>query len=62
MTAIRSAIFFILFWIWSAVMNILFLPGLILPRRVIVMGQRIWTMGIMVMMRIICGLKVEVRG
>ncbi len=62
MTAIRSAIFFILFWIWSAVMNILFLPGLLLPRRVIVMGQRIWAMGIMLMMRIICGLKVEVRG
>jgi len=43
-------------------MNVLFLPGLLLPRKVIVTGQRIWTIGIIVMMRVICGLKVEIRG
>lgn len=62
MTTIRSALFFLLFWIWSIIMNVLFLPGLLLPRKVIVTGQRIWTIGIIVMMRVICGLKVEIRG
>jgi len=61
-TTIRSALFFLLFWIWSIIMNVLFLPGLLLPRKVIVTGQRIWTIGIIVMMRVICGLKVEIRG
>lgn len=62
MTAIRSALFFTLFWIWSIIMNILFLPGLLFPRMGIVWGQHIWTGGIILMMRVICGLKVEIRG
>ena len=62
MTAIRSALFFFLFWIWSIFMNLLFLPGLLFPRKVIVTGQRIWTIGVIVLMRVICGLKVEIRG
>jgi 1-acyl-sn-glycerol-3-phosphate acyltransferase len=61
-TPIRSAIFFLAFWVWSAFMNILFLPGLLVDRKAIVYGQRVWTHGIIVLMRLICNLKVEIRG
>ncbi|GLQ05314.1 lysophospholipid acyltransferase family protein [Sneathiella chinensis] len=62
MTALRSALFFICFWIWSAFMNLLFLPALLFPRKWLVFGQRIWSRGIVFLMRVICNLKVEIRG
>jgi len=43
-------------------MNLAFLPMLILNKKWIVRGQTLWTQGIMVLMRLICGLKVEIRG
>ncbi|MEP3247884.1 MAG: lysophospholipid acyltransferase family protein [Sneathiella sp.] len=62
MTSLRSALFFLCFWLWSAFMNLAFLPMLILHKRWIVRGQKIWTQGIILLMRLICGLKVEIRG
>ncbi|MFT6558071.1 lysophospholipid acyltransferase family protein [Sneathiella sp.] len=43
-------------------MNLLFLPALAFDKKWIVLGQSIWTRGIMFLMRTICGLKVEIRG
>ncbi|MBL4907308.1 MAG: 1-acyl-sn-glycerol-3-phosphate acyltransferase [Sneathiella sp.] len=62
MTFIRSALFFICFWIWSAIMNLAFLPMLAFDRLWIVRGQTLWTKGIIFLMRAICGLKIEIRG
>lgn len=62
MTIIRSAIFFICFWIWSVIMNLAFLPMLAFNRIWIVRGQTLWTRGIIFLMRTIIGLKVEIRG
>jgi len=62
MTIIRSALFFLCFWLWSIFMNILFLPMLAFDRIWIVRGQEIWARGIVVLMRAICGLRVDVQG
>ncbi len=43
-------------------MNLAFLPMLPLHKKWIIRGQEIWTRGIMVLMRVICGLTVEIRG
>lgn len=62
MIFLRSCLFFVTFWLWSIFMNVLFLPMLAFNRIWIVRGQTVWSKGILVLMRAICGLKVEVRG
>ncbi len=62
MTFIRSVVFFTCFWIWSVIMNLAFIPMLAFDRIWIVRGQTLWAKGIIVLMRAICGLKVEIRG
>jgi len=59
---LRSCLFFVCFWLWSILMNVAFLPMLAFNRIWIVRGQTIWSKGILVLMKNICGLKVEVRG
>lgn len=43
-------------------MNLAFLPFLAFDRKWIVLGQRIWSRGIVVLLRSICGLRLEIRG
>nr|WP_162858531.1 lysophospholipid acyltransferase family protein [Sneathiella chungangensis] len=43
-------------------MNLAFLPFLPFDRRWIVLGQRIWTKGIIFLLRNICDLRLEIRG
>lgn len=43
-------------------MNLAFIPALLLHRRWIVFGQRLWSNGIIFMLRTICGLRLEIRG
>ncbi len=62
MTRIRSFLFFLCFWIWSTIMNLIFIPFLMFDRIWIVRGQTLWTKGIMVLMHYICNLKIEVKG
>ena len=62
MTRIRSSLFFLCFWIWSTVMNLLFIPFLAFDRIWIVRGQTIWTRGIIFLMRTVCRLKIELKG
>ncbi|WP_373088675.1 lysophospholipid acyltransferase family protein [Sneathiella sp.] len=62
MTQIRSIGFFICFFVWSAFMNLAFLPMLAFDRIWIVRGQTIWTNGIILLLRAICDLRVEIRG
>lgn len=62
MTQLRSLAFFISFFVWSVIMNLAFLPFLAFDRKWIVLGQRIWSRGIVVLLRSICGLRLEIRG
>nr|WP_237688013.1 lysophospholipid acyltransferase family protein [Sneathiella sedimenti] len=43
-------------------MNLAFLPFLPFDRKWIVLGQRIWSRGIVVLLRSICNLRLEIRG
>jgi 1-acyl-sn-glycerol-3-phosphate acyltransferase len=62
MTVFRALLFNIWFWLWSATMNILFLPALALPRQAAMRGQRIWAQGLNLGLRLLVGLRWTVRG
>ncbi|WP_417516388.1 lysophospholipid acyltransferase family protein [Minwuia sp.] len=59
---LRALLFNIWFWLWSAMLNIAFLPGLLLPRHVVMRGQRIWAQGLNFGLRVFVGLTWTVRG
>lgn len=62
MTSFRALLFNIWFWLWSAVMNVMFLPALLLPRQAVMFGQRIWAVGLNAGLRVLVGLRWTVRG
>lgn len=62
MTAARSVLFFALFQLWTAVLTLLYLPLLLLPRRVMVPFARLWVRGALVLLAAVCGLRYEFRG
>lgn len=62
MILIRSALFNIGFYLWTAGMSILWLPALFGPRLWTVRGQTIWARGVMAMMRVLAGIRIEIRG
>jgi len=61
-TALRSALFIVLFNVWTLVLGSLYLPLLAGPRGPAVVAARFWLRGAFVMLRVICGLGFEVRG
>ena len=58
----KKVLFIILFWSWSILINILFLPSLILPRKVVVFGQKIWALGIVIILKRILKLTYVIDG
>ncbi|MBC7952785.1 MAG: 1-acyl-sn-glycerol-3-phosphate acyltransferase [Rhodospirillaceae bacterium] len=62
MTTLRSALFVVLLIIWTLVLGILYLPLLALPRSVTGKAARVWLRGAFLMLRVICSLRLEVRG
>jgi len=58
----RSVLFQVAFWLWSVVMNLAWLPALLLPPRATVIGQTVWAKGVMTLLRWIVGTRVEIRG
>ncbi len=62
MTWLRSLVFIILFYAWSAALAILMLPLLVLPRRWTLVAFKIWALGIIGLLRVCCAVKVELRG
>jgi 1-acyl-sn-glycerol-3-phosphate acyltransferase len=62
MLIIRSALFFVWFALVSALLAIAYLPTLILPRKVIVHGSRLWSRCVLFGLKWIAGLGYEVRG
>lgn len=59
---VRSTLFNAVFWTWTAVLAVLMLPTLALPRGVIVAFGRLWSTGIHRALAGIVGLDYEVRG
>lgn len=62
MTALRSALFFILFQAWTLVLGILYLPLLATPPRIVGIAATLWVRGTFVLLRLVCGLAWQVRG
>ncbi len=62
MTLLRSAIFFLWFALVSAAICIVFLPALVLPRKITVWMSRRWSALNFFGLRVIAGITFEVRG
>ena len=58
----RSILFAFLFYAWSLLMCVLFLPSLVLPRAVVEFGFKLWARGVIWLLAVCCGIRVEVRG
>jgi 1-acyl-sn-glycerol-3-phosphate acyltransferase len=61
-TLVRSLVFTFCFYLWSVVMGLVMLPALLGPRRWMIAMFAVWSRGVIVLLRLICGIKVEVRG
>jgi 1-acyl-sn-glycerol-3-phosphate acyltransferase len=59
---VRSLLFIGVFYLWSAVLVIGCLPLMVCPRRWTLGAFKLWTLGIIVQLRVICGVNVELRG
>ena len=62
MTLFRSILFQIFFWTFSAVINLLWLPALLMPRKAVARGMEIWARVSFWGLKHIAGLDFEVRG
>ena len=62
MTALRSLLFVALFYLWSAAVAVLCTPLLLGPPRWSLRMFSIWSRGILVLLKPLCGVSVEVRG
>ncbi len=62
MLALRSLTFNIAFFLWSTLVQVLFLPSLLFPVAVVAWVQRLWIGGALALLAGICGLRHEIRG
>ncbi|MET0272875.1 MAG: lysophospholipid acyltransferase family protein [Phenylobacterium sp.] len=62
MIAVRSLLFIGLFYLWSVAYVILILPLMLGPPVVMVRSWRVWTGGVFLLLRVLCGIRVEMRG
>lgn len=62
MNAARSVLFYVWLFGLIIVFALLCLPMLVLPRGVLTQGQRLWAACVLGGLRLICGVRVEVRG
>lgn len=62
MTFLRSLLFNILFFSWSALIVIAYIPGLAFDRQVIMNGQRNWARGVNFLMRFVAGITWRIEG
>lgn len=59
---LRSLLFVAIFYLWSVIVVILMTPMLILPRAACAWAMRAWGVSVTALLRVICGIRVEVRG
>jgi 1-acyl-sn-glycerol-3-phosphate acyltransferase len=62
MRVFTSLLFVIWLYLWMAILGILFLPALILPRWATIFGIRTYARTIRLGLRLICGISTEIRG
>jgi 1-acyl-sn-glycerol-3-phosphate acyltransferase len=58
----RSLLFVALFYLWSTIAAFVMLPLMLLPRRWMLGAFRLWTYGVFGMLRVVCNIRVELRG
>jgi len=61
-TYLRSLIFVALFYLWSAVLAFVYAPLVLAPPLWMLAAFRGWTLGVFALLRICCGVRVELRG
>jgi len=59
---IRSLVFTVVFYVWSVIYAIAMVPHLVAPRRWLLAALRFWSLSLIVLLRVICGIRVEIRG
>ena len=59
---LRSALFNVLFYGWTAVVAIILLPTFVMPRRISGLGHRFWAWGLIWLLDKVAGIKMEIRG
>lgn len=62
MIRFRSLLFIVLFYLWSISFVLLILPLLLAPRAWMVRSWRIWSLVIIWLLRVVCDIRVELRG
>lgn len=62
MTLVRSLIFVALFYLWSTICGLAMVPLLIAPRSWMMRAMALWASVMMVLLRLVCGVRMEVRG
>jgi len=62
MIVLRSLIFMVLFYLGTTILALLLVPTFLMPRGAIAGGIRLWGWWIRWLVRVVCGIKVEVRG
>ncbi|MCZ8147282.1 MAG: 1-acyl-sn-glycerol-3-phosphate acyltransferase, partial [Roseomonas sp.] len=62
MTLIRSVLFNLAFFLFTAVVVVVVTPLLAAPREAMREVARFWARGVLLLLRVICGVRVEVRG
>ncbi len=62
MSVLRALLFQIAFWVWSAAINLAWIPSLAMSPLATVRGQTYWAYGVMWLLRTICGIRYEIRG
>lgn len=62
MTLIRSVLFNLAFFLFTAVVVVVVTPVLAAPREAMREVARFWARGVLLLLRVICGVRVEVRG
>ena len=62
MILVRSLVFVALFYVWSVAFALAMIPFLILPAPWMTKVLGLWAGGINLMLRLICGIRVEIRG
>jgi 1-acyl-sn-glycerol-3-phosphate acyltransferase len=59
---LRSFLFAIVFYAWSVAWAIAMVPMLVAPRSWLLAGMRFWSRSLNVLLQVICGIRVEIRG
>ena len=62
MNLLRAVAFQLAFWIWSALINLAWLPSLLMSPLATVRGQTIWAKGVMMLLGVLVGIRYEIRG